>query len=65
MTGVDKEKAWAFIKKQLDQETVASNDKFKFEWHYGKVELTELLNYIYGDSIEEADLVKQLLKEED
>ena len=62
---INKEQAWGFIHKQLDGETVATQDDFKKGDSYGKVELTELLNYIYGDSIEYDNLVKQLLKSED
>ena len=52
--------AAAFIKQQLAEETPYIKSKHKLPWwcwHYGKVELEELLDFIYGFS-PECDLLK-------
>jgi len=46
---VSREEAVSLIKDQLDNETdTYKNSSSKCAWHYGKQELRELLDLIYG-----------------
>ena len=58
-----KNEAWEFALKQLEEDSGDAKDRREkkgrgriMTWHYGKCEIQELLNYIYGDKdVEHSD----------
>lgn len=45
-----RKECWELIEKQMDGE---GKYKLSDSWHYGKVELKELMDFIYGEYKEE------------
>lgn len=53
---IDREEAFNFIAKQLKGETPAGDYRSKGnQWHYGRMELKELLDAIYGETLWEKE----------
>ena len=46
---INREEAWALIEKQMEQKTIASSNESYPYWHYGRCQLKELMDAIYGE----------------
>lgn len=47
MCEITKEEAWALAKKQLNNETPSCENGY---WHYGRLQIAELLDAIYEEN---------------